>query len=287
MPAELHATEVAVLALGVLLLASVILGGISSRFGVPVLVLFLALGMLAGSEGIGRIAFEDYPLTYLVGTVALVLILFDGGLRTPLAVVRSGIGPATALATIGVMMTAGIVGAGARALGFSWNEGLLLGAIVASTDAAAVFSVLRAGGIRLNERVGAVVELESGLNDPTAVLITTALVSAASENRAIGVASLLARTVGQLIVGGLAGAAIGLGARALVSRIHLGVRALYPVLTLSVGFIAFGVTSRVHGSGLLAVYVAGVALGKRASRDEPWSCERTTSSHGPVRSSCS
>lgn len=260
MPPLLHTTEVALLALGVLLLVCVLLGGISSRSGVPVLVLFLGLGMLAGSEGIGHIAFDDYGLSYEVGTVALVLILFDGGLRTPLALARSAVGPAVALATFGAAMTAGIVGAGAHLLGFAWTQALLLGAIVASTDAAAVFSVLRSGGIGLHERLGAVVELESGLNDPTGYLLTTALVSLAVTKQPVGPVLLL-RMAAQLVIGLAVGVGFGMGARVLFSRIRLRVGALYPVLTISLAFVTYGVASLAHGSGFLAVYAAGVAIG--------------------------
>jgi cell volume regulation protein A len=261
MPPLLYTTEVALLGLGLLLLASVLLGGISSRSGVPVLVLFLGLGMLAGSQGIGHIAFADYGLSYEIGTAALVLILFDGGLRTPLRVTRSAAGPAATLATFGAAMTAGIVGAAAHLLGFSWTQGLLLGAIVASTDAAAVFSVLRSGGIGLNERIAAIVELESGLNDPTGLLLTTALVSVAAAERPVGLGSLLLQMGGQLAIGFVVGVAMGLAARELLSRIRLRVGALYPVLTMSLAFLTYGCASLAYGSGFLAVYAAGLVVG--------------------------
>lgn len=261
MPSELHATELILLAVGVLLLASAMAGRISSRSGVPVLVLFLALGMLAGSEGIGGIALDDYSLTYRVGTIALVMILFDGGLRTPVSVVRVGLLPASALATVGVVVTAGVVGAAAHILGFSWTQGLLLGAIVSPTDAAAVFSVLRGGGVHLKERVGAVVELESGLNDPMSVLLAVALVTAAVEHRPVAIGALVLRVVVQLAIGGAVGAAIGFGARRLLARVQVRTGALYPVFVLSCAFVAYGAASLAFGSGFLAVYVAGVTLG--------------------------
>jgi cell volume regulation protein A len=261
MPPILHTTEVALLAFGLLLLCSVMLGGISSRSGVPVLVLFLGLGMLAGSQGIGHITFADYGLSYEIGTVALVLILFDGGLRTPLVVARSAVGPAAALATFGVAITAGMVGTGAHLLGFTWTQGLLLGAIVASTDAAAVFSVLRSGGVGLSERIGAVVELESGLNDPTGFLLTTALVATAAADTPVGVVPVLAHMAEQLVIGLAFGVAFGMGARALLSSVRLRVGALYPVLTISLAFVTYGCASLASGSGFLAVYAAGVVVG--------------------------
>jgi len=261
MPAELHTTEVALLAAGTLLLAAALAGRVSSRFGVPVLVLFLALGMLAGSDGIGGIAFDDYATTYRVGTVALVLILFDGGLRTSIAVVRKGIAPAGALATAGVLLTAGAIGAGAHALGFSWTQGMLLGAIVSPTDAAAVFSVLRGGGAHLRERVGAVVELESGLNDPMSVLLTVALATAAVEHRDIAIGALALRVIAQLAIGAAIGAATGFVARTLFVRLPIRTLALFPVATLAFAFVAYGAASLAFGSGFLAVYVAGVTIG--------------------------
>lgn len=261
MPHELHSTEIALLAFGVMLFASVIASRLSRRSGVPVLVLFLGLGMLAGSEGIGGLAFENYSLTYLVGTVALVLILFDGGLRTPVSVVRTAIAPASVLATVGVLVTAAIVGFGAHALGLPWSEALLLGAIVSSTDAAAVFSVLRGGGVHLEERVGALVEVESGLNDPMAALLTIALVSASTAQGSVEVLPLIASVAVQLLIGAVVGAAIGAAGRWMVSNVRVRVGGLYPVVTLAFAFTTYGAASLAHGSGFLAVYVAGVAIG--------------------------
>jgi cell volume regulation protein A len=260
MASEPHATEVVLLAVGLLLLASVAASRVSTRSGVPVVLLFLALGMLAGSEGIGRIHFEDYALGYRVGTLALVLILFDGGLRTPRSILRGAVGPAAVLATAGVAVTACVVGAAARLLGFTWMQGLLLGAIVAPTDAAAVFSVLRGGGVHLKERVGAVIELESGLNDPMAVLLTVALTTAIAHHEPLR-ATLPLLVVLQLAIGAGVGLALGFAARALLSRLHLRASGLYPVLTGGLACIAYGAASLASGSGFLAVYVAGVFLG--------------------------
>jgi cell volume regulation protein A len=260
MPSELRTTETVLLAIGVLVLAAVIAGRVSSRSGVPVLVLFLGLGMLAGSEGIGGIHFENYSLTYRIGTLALVLILFDGGLRTPISVVRGGVAPAAALATVGVVVTAGIVAAGARLLGFDWPKTLLLGAIVSSTDAAAVFSVLRGAGVRLTPHIGALVELESGLNDPTAVLLTVTLVGLGTEPHA-SAGWLIARVLAQLVVGAAVGLGVGWGGRVLLARVHLRAGGLYPAVTVSIALIGFGLASLAFGSGFLAVYVAGITLG--------------------------
>jgi cell volume regulation protein A len=260
MRAELHATDLALLVVGVLLLACVAAGRLSSRSGVPVLVLFLALGMIAGSEGLGGIHFENYALTYRIGTIALVVILFNGGMRTPVSVLREGLAPATALATLGVLVTAAIVAAGARLFGLSWGEGLLLAAVVSSTDAAAVFSVLAGSGLHLKERVAAVVEMESGLNDPTAALLTVAVVTEVGEGQHLPVGRLALGILAQLAIGAAMGAAFGFAARLLVQRIRLGAGGLYPVLTLAVALVTYGATSLASGSGFLAVYVAGFVL---------------------------
>lgn len=261
MPAELHTTEIAILAIGVLLFVSVLAGRIGSRYGVPVLVLFIGVGMLAGSEGVGGIAFENYSIAYRVGTIALVLILFDGGLGTPFSVLHAALAPASVLATVGVLMTAGVVGLAAHMFGAGWTQALLLGAIVSSTDATAVFSVLRGSGVHLRERVGALIEVESGLNDPTAVLVTVALVSAAAEHRPIAVAPLMGRVAVQIVIGAAVGVVVALIARAVIARVRAGIIGIYPIVTLSFAFITFGAASLVYGSGFLAVYVAGVVLG--------------------------
>ncbi|MBC7173373.1 MAG: cation:proton antiporter, partial [Polyangiaceae bacterium] len=175
-PTEPLPTAIGLSVVGLLVAIAVTLSRTIGRRGVPVVLLFMVLGMVAGSEGIGRIAFEDYALTFRLGTVALVFILFDGGLNTSVAVVRSALAPAGILATFGVALTAGIVALAGRLLvGLDWLEALLLGAVVSSTDAAAVFSVLRGSGVQLKQRVAATLELESGLNDPMAVMLTIGL----------------------------------------------------------------------------------------------------------------
>ncbi|HUR07144.1 MAG TPA: cation:proton antiporter, partial [Nonomuraea sp.] len=166
---EPYATALLLTTCGLLLGVSVVFSRASQRTGLPIALLFLVVGMLAGSEGLGRIDFDDYHFAFRVGVVALALILFDGGLNTPLTAVRKAAAPAGVLATIGVAGTAVLVAAGAHLLGLGWPEALLLGAVVSSTDAAAVFSVLRGSGLQLQRRVGDTLELESGLNDPMAV----------------------------------------------------------------------------------------------------------------------
>jgi len=258
---EPAATALLLATFGLLLAVSILFSRAAERFAVPVALIFLAIGMLAGSEGIGRIAFENYGAAFRIGTTALALILFDGGLNTPLAAFRQTLRPAGLLATVGVVGTAGLVGAGAHGLGFHWPHALLLGAIVSSTDAAAVFSVLRGSGISLKRRVGTTLEVESGLNDPMAVILTVALTeNLLAPGGEVGW-HLLLEAVVQMVVGAGLGVAVGYGGRALLARIRLPAGGLYPVLTLALACLAFGVPTLLLGSGFLAVYVAGLILG--------------------------
>ena len=259
-PTEPLPTAIALVIIGVLLGASVLASRVSGRLGVPFLLLFLAVGMLAGSEGIGRIPFEDYALTFRFGTVALVLILFDGGLNTAMSSVRRVLAPAGLLATVGVAATAGATALGARALGFGWGESLLLGAIVSSTDAAAVFSSLRGAGMSIRPRVQHLLEVESGANDPMAVILTLTVTQALVQGSASGWGILL-HTAVQLAAGMAAGLAIGYGGRWILGKVRLAAVGLYPVLTLAIAFFSFGAPTLLWGSGFLSVYVAAVILG--------------------------
>jgi len=257
---EPHATALLLAAAGLLVLAAAVASRTSGRLGVPAALLFLALGMLAGSEGLGHIAFEDYAFTFRLGTVALVLILFDGGLNTPWASVRRALPAAGLLATAGVAASAALAAGGAWWLGLAPPLALLFGAAVSSTDAAAVFSVLRGGGIELRHRVGMVLELESGLNDPMAVILVLAFTQLALGQQPPGW-QVAGGALLQLAVGAGAGALIGLGGRWLVVRVHLPAAGLYPVLTLALALLAFGLPTLLLGSGFLAVYVAALVLG--------------------------
>jgi cell volume regulation protein A len=258
--AEPHATAAILVVLGLLLGISALFSRASSRVGVPVFLAFLGLGMLAGSEGIGGIFFEDYGLAFRLGTMALALILFDGGFNTPAASLWRGLAPAGALATAGVAGTTALVAAGAHLLGFPWPQAFLLGAVVSSTDAAAVFSVLRGSGLQLKERVGTTLELESGLNDPMAVILTTSLAGSLADGRPVG-AGLLLEVAVQLVVGAAFGIAAGFAGRALLRWSRLPAGGLYPVLSLAVACLAFGLPTLLEGSGFLAVYLAAVVLG--------------------------
>lgn len=244
-----------------LVVASVFLSRAFDRTGIPVGLVFLAIGMLAGSDGIGGIEFNDHRFGFRVGTAALVLILFDGGLNTPLDSLRRVWAPSGLLATVGVAGTAAVAGAGARLIGFDWPQALLLGAIVSSTDAASVFSVLRSSGISLRRRVGSTLEAESGLNDPMAVILTLALTASLVRGETPEAGPLIARVVVELLIGGVAGWLVGwVGGKALL-RLRLRALGLYPVLTFAVALLSFGTTTLLRGSGFLAVYVAGVVLG--------------------------
>ncbi|HET7584543.1 MAG TPA: potassium/proton antiporter [Gemmatimonadaceae bacterium] len=259
--AEPIPTAIALAIVAVLLLASALFSRATERAGIPVLLVFLVIGMLAGSEGIGGIPFENYHLAYRLGTVALVLILFDGGLNTSLAVVRRVAAPAAVLATLGVLGTAALLALGARMLGFGWPQAALLGAIVSSTDAAAVFAVLRGSGIHLQRRVAATLEVESGANDPMAVILTT-VVTASLVAPAQGFGWHVLLSIGtQLVVGSAFGLAIGYGARHVIARTRLPAGGLYAVMLVGTAFLAFALPTLVSGSGFLSAYIAAIVLG--------------------------
>jgi cell volume regulation protein A len=252
-----------ILGTGILLLIGIASSKLSNRLGVPVLVLFLILGMLAGSEGIGGIPFENYTIAHAVGSLALALILFDGGLSTPFAAVRAVWKPALLLATLGVFVTAIITGVTASwILNLSLLEGLLLGSIVGSTDAAAVFAVLRSGGVSLPDRLKSTLEVESGANDPMAIFMTIGCIEILSGRMELG-PSVLWLFLSQMILGLLIGLAIGWLAVWVVNRINLGSAGLYPVLVTAFGLLAFGLAAAMGGSGFLAVYIAGIVIGNR------------------------
>ncbi len=245
---------------GTLITLAILLSRVSGRLGVPVFLVFLGIGMFAGSDGPIGIAFDDYRMSFRLGTAALALILFDGGLNTPREAMRRGLAPAAVLATLGVAGTAGIVALGARALGFEWEAALLLGAVVSSTDAAAVFSVLRSSGIQLRHRVGTTLELESGLNDPVAMILTVALTEVLVSGAPIS-AWTLALVPIQLVVGAGVGAALGAAGAWLLQSVRLPAAGLYSVLTSSIALLAFGLPTLLGGSGFLSVYVCALVVG--------------------------
>lgn len=259
----MFAVDVVLLIGSVLLLLGIASSKISARLGVPVLVLFLLVGMLAGEEGLGRIQFNDYSVAHAVGTVALAIILFDGGLSTPIESIRAVWKPSVALATFGVFVTAGVTGLAASwILGVSWLEGLLLGSIVGSTDASAVFAVLRTGGITLPTKLAATLEVESGSNDPMAIFMTIGCIQVLTGKMSSG-ADLLLLFGLQTVVGVLAGLAIGFAAVWIVNRIRLEASGLYPILVASFGLLSYGVAVAMGGSGFLAIFLAGIVIGNR------------------------
>jgi potassium/hydrogen antiporter len=243
-----------------LILFGVLASKVSSRLGVPAVLLFLVIGMLAGSEGVGGIEFDDYELAQSVGIVALAYILFAGGIDTDWRNVRSVLAPGLWLATVGVVATAVITGLLASLiLEISVLNGLLLGAIVSSTDAAAVFSVLRARAVGLRGGLRPVLELESGSNDPMAVFLTIGMLELVSEDGAswVGLLPLFGQ---QMVLGALFGFVAAKGLVWGINRIRLEYDGLYLVTTIAAAALIFGVTAAAGGSGFLAVYVAGLVL---------------------------
>jgi potassium/hydrogen antiporter len=226
---------------------------------VPVVLMFMAVGMVAGSEGLGGIHFDDHRTGFWIGTIALVVILFGGALSTDARAARHHVWPALVLATIGVALTAALVALPAVAFGVDWEVALLLGAVVSSTDAAAVFSVLRTSGVKLSQRVGMTLELESGMNDPMAVILTifmTGLVIGGG----VGPWSLAWQVPLQIAVGIGVGIAVGALARWALEHAPPFAGGLFPVMTVAFAFVAFGGATALRGSGFLAVYVAGIYL---------------------------
>lgn len=250
--------------------AALVLVGIASsliarRFGAPLLLVFLIIGMLAGADGPGGIRFDDYAGTYQLGSLALAIILFDGGLRTRLATVRAVLAPTLLLATVGVLLTAALTGAAARwLLDLEWPYAFLVGAVVASTDAAAVLFLLRAGGLQLRERIGATLEIESSANDPAAILLTMMLVEYLLAPQHLSGMALVQELIVQFGVGGVGGALGGLAIARGLNRLPLG-HALSPLFALAGAVWLFGVVGYVGGSGFLAVYAAGLVVGNRVS----------------------
>jgi potassium/hydrogen antiporter len=244
-----------------LLLLSIFAWKVSSRLGIPALLLFLGIGMLAGSDGPGGIYFDDALVAQSVGVVALAFILFAGGLETDWKVVRPVLGGALSLSTIGVLLTAVIVAIFALiVLHFSFAEGLLLGAIISATDAAAVFSVLGARNLHLKGKLLPLLELESGTNDPMAVFLTIGLTRLLT-NPQESVLGLLLLFVQQMGVGAVLGLLIGWAAIWLISHLNLDVEGLYRVFTIALVLFTYGLTAWLGGSGFLAVYLVGVLLG--------------------------
>ncbi|MDO6562823.1 potassium/proton antiporter [Amphritea sp. 1_MG-2023] len=250
-----------ILIAAVLLFAGVITSKLSPRIGLPVLVIFLGIGMLAGEDGIGRIQFDDVDTAHALGTLALAIILFDGGLQTSLSSIKLVWKPASALATIGVAITAGITGAAAAyILNLSLPVGFLLGAIVGSTDAAAVFTILRNAGIYLSPRLKSTLEIESASNDPMAIFLTIGLLQLVTTNAPPG-SELFILFIQQIGIGAIIGLAIGYSAVRLFNSISLQAPGLYPVMVSACGLLSFGASATLGGSGFFSVFITGVIIG--------------------------
>lgn len=245
-----------------LVLTGILVSPLSRRLGMPVLLLFLTVGMLAGEDGPGNILFNDVTTVFLVSNLALAVILLDGGMRTRVASFRVGLRPALVLATIGVVITAVVAGLVATwLLGLSIQAGLLVGAIVSSTDAAVVFSLLQGRALSLNERVKATLEIESGSNDPMAIFLTLMLIGMI-RNPDATLWSGLVLLAQQFGIGMLAGFAGGQVCAWLLRKVDL-VPAMYPLLVVSGGLVLFSLTNLAGGSGFLAIYLMGVVLAAR------------------------
>jgi cell volume regulation protein A len=253
-----------------LVCASIVATAVSARFGVPLLLVFLVVGMLVGEDGPGGVHFDDLGMAQFVGSIALAIIIFDGGLRTRRETLRLALWPAVSLATVGVIVTALIVAAAVRWLtGLDWLPALLVGSIIGSTDAAAVFGLLNTAGTQIKRRVAATLEVESASNDPMAIFLTLALVGVLASGGQRLSLGLLTEFFRQFGIGTAAGIGGGFALAALVNRLHL-LPAFYALLVAAGGMLVFAVASLLGGSGFLAIYVAGVVLGNvrlRAYRD--------------------
>ncbi len=245
----------------VLLLLSIIVSKTSGKLGVPALIIFLIIGMLAGSDGIGGIYFNDPYIAQFLGAIALTFILFSGGLETKWDSVKPVFRQGLILSTAGVLLTAVAVGLFVSLVSdFSLTEGLLIGAIVSSTDAAAVFSILRSRSIGLKGNLRPLLELESGSNDPMAYFLTIGI-TAVLVNKDMSFASLVPLFFQQMIIGAIMGFLFGKLMGWTLNKINLEYEGLYPVLTLALLFLAYGLTALIKGNGFLAIYIAGIILG--------------------------
>src|ERR1700732_4029062 len=262
---SLDSVSITILLGAVLVMAGILSSLLARRFRAPLLLVFLLIGILAGDFGPGQVQFDDLRNTYMVGSVALALILFDGGLRTRFQNISAVLAPSMVLATIGVLLTALITAPVARyALDLNWTEALLVGAVVAATDAAAVFLLVHAQGLRLRPRVGATLEAESGTNDPFAVFLTLMLVEFISVGQ--GSAWHVALEFGrEAVLGAIVGVIGGRLVVLALNRVALP-QGLHAPFVTTAALVIFGGAQIAHGSGFLAVYLAGIVIGNRPTR---------------------
>ncbi len=256
-------TENILLIGSLLLFVSIIVGKTSYKFGVPTLLLFLAIGMIAGSDGIGGISFDDPKIAQFIGIVSLNFILFSGGLDTNWSAVKPVIKEGIALSTLGVLLTAVALGTFVWLItDFTIYESLLLGSIVSSTDAAAVFSILRSKSLALKTNLRPTLELESGSNDPMAYVLTIAFLSLVV-NQDQGLLSIIPLFFQQMIFGAVAGFGFGRLSKIIINKIKLDFEGLYPVLVIALMFVTFSATTFIGGNGFLAIYICAVYLGNQ------------------------
>lgn len=250
-----------ILLAAILIIFGILSSKLSARLGLPVLVMFLIVGMLAGEDGPGGIAFDNAQIAHALGSLALAIILFDGGLQTPITSIKLVWKPASILATLGVLITSMLTGAAAAyILNVSLLYGLLIGAIVGSTDAAAVFSLLRNAGIHINPRLKSILEIESATNDPMAIFLTVGLLEVMVKGLEPGT-GLLLLFVQQIGIGSCVGLACGWIAVRIINRINLMTSGLYPVMVTALGLLSFGIAANLGGSGFLAIFITGVVIG--------------------------
>ncbi len=243
-----------------LLLISILIGKTSYRFGIPTLVLFLFVGILAGSEGIGKIYFDNPRLAQFIGVVSLNFILFSGGLDTNWKAIKPVLWQGISLSTLGVLFTAVSLGTFVWLVtDFTIYEGLLLGAIVSSTDAAAVFSILRSKNLALKNKLKPTLELESGSNDPMAYVLTIAFL-ALVVNPELSLGSVIPVFLKQMLLGALSGLVFGKLSKFTINKIQLTYEGIYPVLAIALMFITFSATDFIGGNGFLAIYICAVYL---------------------------
>ncbi|WDE98643.1 potassium/proton antiporter [Lentisphaera profundi] len=264
--------EIGILILGILLLAAVFSSKLADRFGVPALLFFLGVGMLAGSEGIGGVEFDSPQIMQAIGSSALMVILFAGGLETSWKNVRPVLAQGVVLSTVGVLVPMLLLASFAWFMlgtyttfelgtgGLSWTEALLLAAIVSSTDAAAVFSVFRTSKIQPRPHLRSILELESGSNDPMAILLTTTIIGVIMGTSG-SVPSIIGGLLIQILFGGIVGGIVGWLGMKLINRMTLSANGLYPILALAFGCLAFGLSDVSGGNSYLSVYIAGLVLG--------------------------
>lgn len=248
----------------ILLIASIVFSKVSDKFGIPSLIVFLAVGMLAGSDGLLGIDFTNHRVAQEIGTIALIFILYAGGLDTNFKSVRPVMVSGIVLATIGVILTAGTVAVLARyLLNFSWMEAFLLGSIISSTDAAAVFAILRAKGISLKNNLGPLLELESGSNDPMAIFLTMTMIQMISLSTTPTPANIALILAEQFLIGGILGYIFGFLLPSIFNRLRLEYSGLYSVFSIAWALLIYTIVTKVGGNGFLAVYIAGIFINKK------------------------